>query len=152
MYESTCVRDMPHRAGRYAGFKRTLTIVMRGRILAIVMRGPTLTIVMRGRTLTIVMRGRTLTVVMRGRTVLFWQCLTWQVWLSHAWTYCLWSLLYMSGHIVSGLLYFLSYLHYENSISGWASMNFLNMSCFFCSSDVGRPISDYRWLHIIFST
>ena len=43
-------------------------------------------------------------------------------------------------------------LHLEKSISGCDSMNFLSMSCFFCSSDVGKPISFCLWSNIIFST
>lgn len=40
----------------------------------------------------------------------------------------------------------------EKSISGCASMNFLSISCFCCSSLVGSPICFWRWSYIIFST
>lgn len=43
-------------------------------------------------------------------------------------------------------------LHFEKSISGCCSMNFLRTSCFFCSSLVGSPSSFCRWSYIIFST
>lgn len=38
------------------------------------------------------------------------------------------------------------------SISGCCSWNFLRISIFFCSSDVGKPCSFCRWSNIIFST
>ena len=43
-------------------------------------------------------------------------------------------------------------LQFEKSISGCCFMNLSMMSFFFCSSEVGRPISFCLWSNIIFST